>query len=524
MAESDQLEEYRLRDAGTLRHLERLQLAFPTARRQREALWVLKSDFSYAASWDGRLWLGLVRFGRNIERRFGITNEVLILYVPYYDLQPRILSALDAYKSSLPAGRLADKQLLLIHCPDPDADAKLESWSPSLGFSAVRLSSVGTIEEIAERLIAGLVSRLSSRNLYEESLAVTGMDFYGREDILRQLIFELRQRNVCGVFGLRKSGKTSIIKELGRRFQGEDSGARIFVLRDMETLPTDPSLVEARLISDLRASFLVGFRERGIRTHELANLDSNEIGPFRRALEASLSDCRHRQVQVVLALDEVESLVGDAKALASEDRAYVPEFLGAIRSLVQEYDNFNAILAGITDATVERGQLYGRENPLFSWAKPFYVGGMKPDEIERLTVQIGSRMALRWSSSAHTVMHETCRGNIFLHRTLAAEVSTSDSVSRSRVVTAEDVASAIPRWQRKIVPRVREMIASTRRHYPVEVEMLETFASDPATFTELSNYYLDEINHLYELDLLRDEATGTILGPLPQLLSQFQQL
>lgn len=68
------------------------------------------------------------------------------------------------------------------------------------------------------------------------------------------------------------------------------------------------------------------------------------------------------------------------------------------------------------------------------------------------------------------------------------------------------------------------MIASTRRHYPVEVEMLETFASDPATFTELSNYYLDEINHLYELDLLRDEATGTILGPLPQLLSQFQQL
>ena len=276
------------------------------------------------------------------------------------------------------------------------------------------------------------------------------MDFFGREDILRKLIFELQDRNVCGVFGLRKSGKTSIVKELGIRFQGEGD-QRIFILRDMETLPARSEAIEKALVEDLRSTLLVPFRERGVRTHELANLlDGAGIAEFRRALQASLADCQRKRIQIVLALDEVESLVGDAMTIQKSVRPIVPEFRGC-RSLVQEYDNFNVILSGITGAIVERGELYGRENPLFSWAKTFYVGAMSSTEIERLTTEIGSRMALKWSTEAHSLMLELSRGNVFLHRTLAAQVVQNLSgTSDTRAVQARDVIYATAGWKRAV--------------------------------------------------------------------------
>jgi hypothetical protein len=324
---------------------------------------------------------------------------------------------------------------------------------------------------------------------------------------------------VCGVFGLRKTGKTSLVKELGRRFVTNNEHSRLFVLRDLETLSSSVEDQEDDLINDLRVSFLQELRERKLRTHELVELSPHpSIADFRRALHAVLGRCRRAGVQVVLALDEVESLIGTAEAVRSELRPEVPEFLGAMRSLVQENENFNVMLVGITSAVLESGQLYGRENPLFSWAKPFYLPPLNRAEADNLTVRLGQRMAVRWDGAALEAIFDVSGGHVFLHRTLASHiVGKLPRDPTERLVAAAHVQGAIRSWRRSIATRIKEMIDATERYYPDECALLALLAEEPTEATELERTHPAMIEHLLQLGLLIEEPDRLELGPLSRL-------
>jgi hypothetical protein len=247
-------------------------------------------------------------------------------------------------------------------------------------------------------------------------------------------------------------------------------------------------------------------------------LDHPSIADFRRALHVVLGHCRRAGVQVVLALDEVESLIGTAEAVRSEIRPEVPEFLGAMRSLVQENENFNVMIVGLTSAVLESGQLYRRENPLFSWAKAFYLPPLNRAEVDNLTVRLGQRMAVRWGDGALEVLFENSGGHVFLHRTLASQiVARLPRDPADRVVTAGNVQASIRSWRRSVATRVNEMIDATARYYPDECALLALFAEDMSEAEEFERAYPAMIEHLLQLGLLVESSNGLGLGPLSQL-------
>src|SRR3954465_10955307 len=72
----------------------------------------------------------------------------------------------------------------------------------------------------------------------------------------------------------------------------------------------------------------------------------------------------------------------------------IAQFLGVLRSLVQENRNFTFLLSGLTSSIVEEGRLYGRPNPLFSWAKAYFLAPFKRPEADELATSVGSRMGI----------------------------------------------------------------------------------------------------------------------------------
>jgi hypothetical protein len=508
-----------VRDPDVARHLARLEAAFPVAALHRQAVRLLGSDFIYAAPDNGSVgsWWALLRFGGLVERTFGITREVIVYYSPYQDLQLRTLDRLRHVRAQVP--RPVTPDLYLLSSPDMRAGEKLEDWTRSELFVAVAVPQTGNEDEAAAALLDAIIGQLTTRDRYDETLPVIGSDFFGRHALLTSLTNELRAGKVCGIFGLRKTGKTSLVKELGRRFVMADEQNRLFVLRDLETLASNVDDHETGLIKDLRISFLEELRERKLRTYELVQLpDHPSIADFRRALHVVIGHCRRAGVQVVLALDEVESLIGTAEAIRSELRPEVPEFLGAMRSLVQENDNFNVMLVGITSAILESGQLYRRENPLFSWAKAFYLPPLNRAEADNLTSRLGQRMAVRWDDAALEAQFAETGGHVFLHRTLASQiVGNLPRDPADRLVTAENVQACVRSWRRSVATRVREMIDGTARYYPDECALLALFAEDMSEAEEFEHAYPAMIEHLLKLGLLVESAGGLGLGPLSRL-------
>lgn len=508
-----------VRDANLERHISRLQTVFPVALLHRRALRLLGSDFIYAIP-DGGLadsWIAMLRFGGLIERTFGITREVVVYYSPHKDLQQRTLARFGAAQSQVP--RPGTPDLYLLSAPDLRAAEKLDDWTRSEPYVAVAVPQTGDDDQVATMLLDSIIARLTTRDRYDETLPVIGSDFFGRHALIMTLTDELSVGNVCGVFGLRKTGKTSLVKELGRRFVRSDTLHRVFVLRDLETLSSSIAEQEHSLVDDLRVSLLQELRERKLRTHELVELsDRASIAEFRRALHAVLGHLRRAGAQLVLALDEIESLIGTAEVVRSDFRPEIPEFLGAMRSLVQENQNFNVMLAGLTGAVLENGQLYGRENPLFSWAKTFYLPPLNRSEADNLTTKLGQRMAVRWDSAALDAVFAHSGGHVFLHRTLASRiVAKLPRDPAARLVGSQAVEAATRSWRRSVAIRVREMIDAAARYYPDECEILSVLVEDMSEAAEFERTYPAAVEHLLQLGLLV-EANGSLeLGQLTQL-------
>jgi ATPase domain predominantly from Archaea len=508
-----------VRDPYLERHLNRLEAAIPVAGLHRRALRLLGSDFVYASS-DRRMpgsWISMVRFGGLIERTFGITREVIAYYSPHGDLQQRTFDRITAAEEEV--RRAATPDLYLVSTPDPRAAERLEDWTRSKSFVIVVLPQKGTEDEVATGLLDAITAQLTTRDRYDETLPVIGSDFFGRQALITSLTDYLRAGKVCGVFGLRKTGKTSLVKELGRRFVKDDEQNRLFVLRDLETLSSNVEHHETGLINDLRVSFLEELRKRKLRTHELVQLPSHpSISDFRRALHVVLRRSQNAGVQVVLALDEVESLIGTAEAITHDVRPEVPEFLGAMRSLVQENENFNVMLVGLTSAVLERGELYGRENPLFSWAKAFYLPPLGRTEANNLTVRLGQRMAVRWDDSALDALFGESGGNVFLHRALASHiVGKLPHDPALRLVSIDNVQTSIRPWRRSVAVRVKEMLDATARYYPDECTLLALLADDMTAAAEFERANPAIIEHLLQLGLLVESPDGFELGPLSRL-------
>jgi hypothetical protein len=512
---------FELRDLATLAHVERMMVEYSEARAHRSALRILDSDFSGAWRQSDGTWVALIQFSSGVSSRLGLTREIVAVYSPFGQLQARFFSNLPDFQTVLPRDRLAEEHIYLVWSRDQSAGRKLAEWSEQAAYTAVALPAGSDPRAVSDYLFRTMHARLGSRNLYDESLPVTGSNFFGRRALLAQLTDEVQRGSVCGAFGLRKAGKTSLLKEVARRYRLIGESQRIFLLRDLESLPSDPVAMERALVADLREAFLAEFRPRQIKTTSLTELTNDaSLGDFRRALDKSIRDCAKKDVQVILALDEIESLVGDAAVVRSGGRGFVPEFFGIIRSLVQENENFNALLAGITSAPLDRGQLFDRENPLFGWGKVFYLAQLSNAEITDMTREVGRRMAVDWDDGALERVYRESRGNIYIHRTFAASIVSRMPVGSSvRHVTTDDVDITLRSWRREAVPRFREMLDSTRRHYPDECQLLDVLAESPEAVNEYESAFPSEIARLVSLGLLEESLSGGIrLGAIPAQL------
>lgn len=495
-----------------------LEKRFPVVQDHRSALAELGSQMVHAqecrANGLDRCSLSLVRFSGAIESAFGLTREVMFFYSPYADLQIRELEA--AKRSIKSLRRDVTPDIIFLWSPDPRARQKLDDWSQG-GLLAIPLASIESSTDPVS-LISLLRDYIYARDLFYESTPVRGDRFFGRRQLMQALRDDVSNQRVAGLFGLRKAGKTSVLSQLSEDISSDD---RIVVLRDLESLPSPPVDPIPSLIKDLQADLIEVLRSRGLSHKALNNLGSSpDVSDFRRSMQAVLRTLHARGIRIVLLLDEIEYLTPSDKIDVSEgDMTSVAQFLGALRSLVQENRNFTFVMSGLTSAIVENGRLFGRPNPMFSWAKTHFLAPFDRDEADELATSVGGRMGIQIDPDALASFFEATGGHAFLYRSLASSVVQQLPVDVfQRRIARRDVLLALNDWKRSVAGNIGEMINHVRRYYPVEALMLEMLMDDPRDFSSLAVENPLELQHLLSLGLIetdgRDYQPATVLGLL----------
>jgi len=360
-------------------------------------------------------------------------------------------------------------------------------------------------------------SKLASRDLYSARGYVTGDQFFGRSVEIQQIIDSIRRREVVGVFGLRKTGKTSLLREVIQLQDGSlDASGRIqiFIYQDLEHLPSLPNGDPVPdLICDIAAIIRRRLKEAGLRTQEMADLpDDASPAVLRRALDALLEKIDD-QASVILILDEIEYLCPPQLRVdtSGENFQRVRELFGVLRKLVQERRNFGLLLAGLANSVIEQAELYGSPNPFFSFARPLYLRPLTLDESETMLNTIGRRVSLHWTDKAVALTHETTGGHALLLRELASCVLNDQRNARSNIVQVQPglVHRIIPTWQERVAGHVREVLPHLRRYYIEEAEIAEMLIEDPEAFVEYASVYPAAVYRLEELGIIIRSQGGT---------------
>ncbi len=488
-----------------VRRVQRLESCFSESRKHREMLQALGSQFVYADRFvtsDGKeCGVALARFSGAIEAAFGLTREVLFFYAPYFDLQSRSFKLAKDKLASLP--REVTPDLIFFSSPDDRLTFKLNEWS-KLQFSAIPLPVTMDPEPIA--LISQLRDYIYARDLFYETTPVSGNKFFGRKTLLQELRDDIANQRVSGLFGLRKSGKTSILLQLAETLSSE---VLIPVFIDLETLPSPPIDPAPDFIREMASRLSAELARRGFSIDELVEVpQSPSISAFSAALDTVVRRLAADDVTLVFLLDEIEFLTPSDQVDTQEAKfPGVAQALASLRAVAQSTNNFTFILSGLTNHILENGRLYGRPNPLFSWAKARYVGPFSRQEANELATATGARMGIEIEAGALAALYDASGGHAYLYRNLASEVVATLPVDTyRRVMRTSDVLHQLTPWRRSVAGNIEEILSHLSRYYPTEGVLLETLKESPEDFIDLASGEDRAVHHLASLGLIHEEA------------------
>lgn len=393
--------------------------------------------------------------------------------------------------------------LIFFSSPDDRLTFKLNEWS-QLQFTAIPLPITLDDEPIA--LISLLRDHIYARNLFYETTPVSGSKFFGRKTLMQELRDDIANQRVSGLFGLRKSGKTSILFQLAETLT---SDTLIPVFIDLETLPSPPIDPGPDFMQEVALRVSAELDKRGMPSAELAAFQAAQgIVQFKASLDSVVRRLEKSDITLVLLLDEIEFLTPSDQIDTQEaDFPAVAQALASLRAVAQSARNFTFLLSGLTNHILENGRLYGRPNPLFSWAKARYVGPFSRQEANELATTTGARMGIEIQEGALGALYDASGGHAYLYRNLASEVvGTLPLDTYRRVLRTSDVLHELTTWRRSVAGNIEAILNHLARYYPTEGVLLETLKDAPRDFLELAAGEDKAVHHLASLGLIHEES------------------
>ena len=193
-----------------------------------------------------------------ISDAFGIDREIMLAYSKYETFQPRALQAINMLFDIYPFKNRVDSLTCFIVSKDPSVGEN----AGVISFSDKQSRSFVTFvydELLANRNDSWYVRNVLRKNFYDVDLFGYTLplrdetSFFGRQQVISRYIDAIKRGENRGVFGVRKTGKTSLLFKIDRIVPSAD-----LVKLDIEKKKSKQLQLEAKTIGEPKEGFIVG--------------------------------------------------------------------------------------------------------------------------------------------------------------------------------------------------------------------------------------------------------------------------
>lgn len=426
-------------------------------------------------------WHVFIKPTAQLKEMFGCTRELLVFCSPFVDLQSRTVEAVEGRLRRDPLRLEGDIAVLV--SADREAPAKVRNFitkTTIIPFSVTELAAARDDLHLLLRHRMGEL--LYMRNLYDETTPVDGARFFGRKREVDLCVNELRARKQLGIFGLRKIGKTSLVREVANKLESDSSRFSRVCYIDLQKYALYPSM--DRLLFDIGRDLLgrtgtkyqkwlsavVNFYSQGYLTQPKDSTTARFADDVSTVCNTFGSQ---KDSTLVLILDEIEYLVG------TQVHAGFPNgisFMRMWRGLCQQYPCISTAIVGVNSTIIETPMFQGVENPLFKFFKSFYLPNLPPEETKDMVKTIGRKIGISWEYDCHDFLYENLGGHPFLTRQFCALVA-EEHVKRPTTISRKDLEAIAPIFFRKHSSVFQQIFEILDQFYPEESTLMELVAT-----------------------------------------------
>ena len=362
----------------------------------------------------------LIKATPTYEEALNLSREVVVILSSYENFEPRTLDAFEEVYGKFHDNRLERICYVLISA-DENIEKHLEeclSNQESQVIVPFTYDSFKANRGNPNFLRNNFRKFFYSRDLFDFSEPLK-KDFYffGRTELTVSIIEKHRANQNFGLFGLRKTGKTSIIYDVLRKISQIGS---IGVFIDCQ----DTSFNFRRWNSALYYVLLRAYEEAGIELEIQEELFTETNAGY--LFEKHIGNLSAKIGKKILFLfDEIENITFDKSGVDhwcnGLDFMY---FWQSVRSAFNRMTNvFTFCIFGTNPRCIEEHFIKEKENPIFNAFTPKYIPGFDQERTREMVRKLGRLMGIKFDEGIYTRLVEDYGGHPFLIRQVCSAIA-----------------------------------------------------------------------------------------------------
>lgn len=474
-----------------------------------------KSTFKYS----------LVKPTEFYRRTFHFSREIVVVFSDYVNFEPRSFDAASYVYSRMPEKLRIERGCFILVCHDNRVEEKLVYVLRDTNLNLIVIPF--TYEELlSDNIDAQFLENRFKKYLFDVDLFAVSdpieedIFFFGRRDFVNDIVAKCKNGTNSGVFGLRRSGKTSLLYAV-KRLLTQQSYPSVFIpcQSDLMEFPWNKALY--KVVDDLYKSLINFDKSIEINRAEIdeAKYSSadNAIIYFERDMDKALSQIRY---PVTFIFDEIEHITFGIKQDDENSSNHwfngdgFCAFWNTLKGYYSKHPNKISILVAGTNPMINEVPYIGEKklpNPMFrqlsesnqgAYLKPFTV-----EDTKNMVNTLGGYMGVSFDDYSIGRITDDCGGHPYLIRILCSYINKYIRLERPLTITKSIYDKALPEFEKSgeaesfywmilnILNTNYEKEFNTLKILALEGDKVISQTQDKNALSHLLGYGLIENNH-----------------------------
>lgn len=439
---------------------------------------------------------------------FNLEREIIVLFSPYERFEPRTLDAFSTIFNRHEPFRI-DRicSVLISKCANIGNEIRNLLKNDKEAQIVVPFYYGELLEKKSDTFF--LRNRFKD-NFYTRDLFAIGgplktdLYFFGRSDLVHALLDRHASNEVSGLFGLRRTGKTSVIFGIQRALQRSE-GFSVFIdcqFPAFHMLRWNKALFF--ILSETKKQLNLKFR----LNKEEEFVETKAPSLFEEGLRQIYDELKSKKL--LLIFDEVENITFSVSPSPHwKNEMDSIHFWQTLRSLFQRLSHtFSYLIVGTNPLCIEMPTISGVDNPLFGQIPLQYIPRFDVPQTREMIRRLGKIMGIHFDEIIYGKLTEDFGGHPYLMRHVCSVINSIGSKERPTRVDKTLYEKAKQEFLRNYSTYMDMILNVLKEYFPDEYDMLAFLAQgDIETFKSFARDSPLYTNHLIGYGII-EEAIG----------------